>query len=294
MTRLSPLLSFLVALPLMASSALAITVTVPAGTSPESITAAPDGGVILGASRGPFIYRAAKGETVAKLFIDASADGTVTFLGVLADAPAKTLWACEMFPFTAPDGSPSRRSELRGYDLDSGAAKFRWPLPGAVNGCNDFVVGPDKALYVSDTPNGIVYRVKPGASAGEVVISNDRVLKGVDGLAFVKGELYVNNVAANTLWRIPMDASGKAGAPVHIWTDKPIKAPDGMRAMGDKLFLAENRGGNAVLLTIEGDIAHVTVLQSGLGQPTAIEPAGDSVWVNERLHDRALTLPMPK
>jgi hypothetical protein len=35
--------------------------------------------------------------------------------------------------------------------------------------------------------------------------------------------LYVNNVLSNNLYRIPVDASGKAGQPVDIWTDQPLK-----------------------------------------------------------------------
>jgi hypothetical protein len=60
-------------------------------------------------------------------------------------------------------------------------------------------------------------------TAGEVFINN-RALDGIDGLSFLDGVLYVNNVIADTIWRIPMDATGKAGNPVNIWTDQPLKA----------------------------------------------------------------------
>ena len=74
-------------------------------------------------------------------------------------------------------------------------------------------------------------------TGAEMVIQN-RVLDGVDGLAFLGGVLYAINAAANNIYRIPLDASGKAGDPVQIWTDQPIKGPDGMRASGDRLFMA--------------------------------------------------------
>src|ERR1700742_3202785 len=79
----------------VSTAALAITVTADSKAAPESISAAPDGGLILGSSK-PTIYRAAKGESQAKPFIDVSADGNVSFLGVLADGPSNTLWACEL------------------------------------------------------------------------------------------------------------------------------------------------------------------------------------------------------
>lgn len=74
------------------------------------------------------------------------------------------------------------------------------------------------------------------------------------------GVLYANNVTADTVWRISIDASGKAGNPVDIWTDQPIRGPDGMRAARGHLFLAENSNGRASMLTITGDTAHVTVI----------------------------------
>jgi hypothetical protein len=52
----------------------------------------------------------------------------------------------------------------------------------------------------------------------------------VDGITFLGGELYVNNVISNNLYRIRLDEAGKAGAPVQIWPDRPIKRLDGMRA----------------------------------------------------------------
>ena len=32
----------------------------------------------------------------------------------------------------------------------------------------------------------------------------------------------------------------------------------------------------------------------GLTQPTAIEPAGDTLWVGDRAKDKAIAIPMPK
>ena len=217
-------------------AAFAITVTTDAGAGPESITAAPDGGLVLGSAAKPTIYRAAKGETKAKPWIDVSADGAVSFLGVLSDASTNTLWACEIGPRTGR-GMPSP-STLLSFDLTSGAPKTRWKLPGDSILCNDFTIGPDHALYVSDTFNSTIYRVRPDTTVGEVFI-NSRVLDGIDGLTFLDGVLYANNVMADTIWRIPMDASGKAGNPVNIWTDQPLKGPDGMRAAGGHLFVAE-------------------------------------------------------
>ncbi len=276
---------------LLTSPALAATVTVPAKTAPESITAAPNGDLILGSAGSAKIYRAKKGAATAEVFIDAGSEGNVTFLGVLADGPSNTLWACQIGA-SAPNGP--RHTTLRSFDLATGApGKVHWDLPGEQNLCNDFVVGPDKALYVSDTFGSKIWRLAPGAITPEVWLE-DRTLNGIDGITFLGGVMYENNVIFNKIYRVPMDANGKAGRPVDIWTDKPIKGPDGMRAAGNKLFLTENGAGKVDALTIDGDTAHVTVLQQGLATPTAIEPAGDTLWYGERAADRALSMPLPK
>jgi hypothetical protein len=275
---------------LIAPVANALTVSVPEKSQPESITVAPNGDLILGSAGSTKIYRAKKGSEKAEVFIDVSADGGGTFLGVLADASTPMLWACQIFP-TSPGGAP--RSALRGFDLKTGAAKFRWELPGEKNLCNDFVVGPDKALYISDTLGAKIWRLKHGAAAPEM-FSDDRSLYGIDGITFIGDSLYENNVIFNKLYRVPVDAGGNAGKPVDIWMDKPVKGPDGMRAANGKLFLTENGAGKIDMVTVSGDTAAISVLQEGLATPTAIEPAGDTLWYGERAGDRAHSMPLPK
>jgi hypothetical protein len=48
------------------------------------------------------------------------------------------------------------------------------------------------------------------------------------------------------------------------------------------------------MLTIKDDIAHVTVLQTGFKQPTAIEPAGNILWIDDRAADTVTTIPLPR
>jgi len=55
-----------------------------------------------------------------------------------------------------------------------------------------------------------------------------------------------------------------------------------------------NGAGKIDELTINGDIAHVTVLKDGLKTPTAVEPAGDTLWIAERGAGKADSIPMPK
>lgn len=264
-----------------------------AKSQPESLTLGPGGVLIVGSASSPFVYKVRPGSSTAERFIDASAEGPGTFFfGMLADASSNTLWTCQLTP--VPDSAPVRRhTALRSFDLSSGAQKIRWNLPGDDSTCNDFAIGPDKALYITDTANGKIYRLASGASAAELYLAH-RTLMGVDGITFLNGTLYVNNVFFNKLYRIPVDAAGKPEPPVDIWIDQPIKGPDGMRAANGKIYLAENGSGKISVLTIDGDRAGLTVIKEGLKTPTGVEPGGDTLWIAERGAGQAVSIPMPK
>src|SRR3984885_9108902 len=122
-----------------------------AKSQPESLTVAPGGGLIVGSASTPFVYKVRSGSTTAEKFVDASAEGPGTFFfGMLADPSSNTLWTCQLTPI--PDTKPvRRRTALRGFDLSTAAPKVRWVLPGDNTTCNDFSIGPDKALYITDT-----------------------------------------------------------------------------------------------------------------------------------------------
>ena len=137
------------------------------------------------------------------------------FFGMLADVATNTLWTCQLTPVQGVT-PVKHHTALRGFDLSTGAQKLRWDLPGDDSTCNDFSVGPDKALYITDTANGKIYRLPAGTSTAELYLEH-RTLMGVDGITFLNGMLYVNNVIFNKLYRIPVDANGKPGPPVDIW-----------------------------------------------------------------------------
>jgi sugar lactone lactonase YvrE len=260
-------------------------------SQPESLTVAPGGVLIVGSASTPFVYKVKAGASTAEKFVDASAEGPGTFFfGMLADASSNTLWTCQLTP--VPNTTPKQRhTALRSFDLSTGAPKIRWNLPGDNSTCNDFSIGPDKALYITDTGNAKIYKLAAGASTAELFLEHPS-LKGIDGITFLKGTLYVNNVATSKLYRIPVDAN-KAGSPVEIELDQPIKGPDGMRAANGKIFVAENGSGKISAITLNGDKGSVTVLKDGLKTPTAVEPAGDTIWIAERGAGKAVSIPMP-
>jgi hypothetical protein len=260
-------------------------------SQPESMAAAPDGTLIVGSASSPYVYKVKPGSTTPEVFIDASAEGAGTFFfGQLVDGD--TVWSCMLTPIAGVT-PVARHTSLIGSDLRTGKRKLRWDLPGANTTCNDFAVGPDKALYISDTANAKIYRLAPGAQSAELWLDN-RLVTGIDGLTFLNGVLYYNSVFFNNLYRVPVDAQGKAGTPVQIWMDAPVKGIDGMRIANGKIVQAENGSGKIHALTINGDTAHVTVLKEGLKQPTGMEPGRGELWIAERAAGRIVSIPLPQ
>jgi hypothetical protein len=171
---------------------------VDAKSQPESLTVAPGGILFVGSASTPFVYKVAPGSATAEKFVDASAEGPGTFFfGMLADASTNTLWTCQLTPVPGSK-PPQRHTALRGFDLSTGAQKLRWNLPGDSSVCNDSSVGPDKALYITDTINSKIYKLPAGGSNAELFLE-DRALYGIDGITFLDGTLYVNNVFSNNL-----------------------------------------------------------------------------------------------
>lgn len=262
------------------------------GIFPESITSTPEGAVIFGSSAKPVIYRAAPGAATAEPWIHLSGDGMAATNGVLADPASKTLWACVREPVAspvpapaqapgAPPAMPPQHSFLRGFDLTTGAVKVNYPLVGATNGCNDISIAPDRAIFVTDSANARLQRLAPGGKALEVWLEDKQDLDGVDGVDFMDGKLYVNNVRTGHIYRIPVTSDGKPGTPVDIPLSQPLSGPDGMRSADGHMYVAENRGGQVSELIFTGDTASVRVLKTGYQSPTAVAPTGDTLWIGE-------------
>lgn len=246
---------------------------------PESMTATSAGDLIIGSSGRGAIYRAKAGASTATVWIDPKVSGIAALLGVYADEPTRTLYACSAALGAAPDKADSL-SALRAFDLVTGAAKASYPMPGGAKAlCNDIATTRDGTAYVSETLGGRVLRLKRGAPALEVWIQDER-LKGVDGIAIGgDGAVYVNTVTTGHMFRIPIAADGSAGQITQLMPSAPLAGPDGLRSLGGLRFLqAENRAGNIEVVTVSGDQATITPIKTGEAGLTSAAVARGVVW----------------
>lgn len=110
---------------------------------------------------------------------------------------------------------PDRRCEVPAGKSDCGVLKF---IDASAEGPGTFFFG-----MLSDASTRLV-RCGKSTSCRRVLPLQSyswsvNRFKGIDGITFLDGTLYVNNAISNHLYRIPVDASGKAGelvASTHI------------------------------------------------------------------------------
>jgi hypothetical protein len=126
----------------IAPAAYAVTVSVPVKSQPESITVAANGDLMLGSAGSTKIYRAKKGSDKAEVFIDVSADGAGTFLGVLdklyrvpMDASGNAgkpvdIWMDK--PVKGPDGMRAANGKLFLAENGAGKIDIRCRCPNSV------------------------------------------------------------------------------------------------------------------------------------------------------------------
>ena len=64
------------------------------------------------------------------------------------------------------------------------------------------------------------------------------------------------------------------------------------KVVASSCFRADQNGsGKISVITVNGDKASVAVIKEGLKTQTAVEPAGDTIWVAERGAGKAVSIP---
>ena len=232
------------------------------GAQAESIAATPDGGLIIGTVGGT-VYKMAPGANELTEFVTGLQGFT---LGVYVNDG--TAYVCN-------------GAALRSYDWNTGEAGAVYDFPGGTGFCNDIAFSPDGTMFVSDTGNGRVLALVDGddGPALQTVVQSTGIA-GVDGLAFVDGTLYVNDVRANKMIRIDLDGTTMTGFTV-LNTSQDVMGPDGMRTTdnGDGVWQADNATQEIVHVTFDGDNANVEVVGNGFPAATGMAQIGNTLYV---------------
>src|ERR1700677_977633 len=249
---------------------------------PESLGASRDGTLYIGSWKG-IVYRVHPGEALATPWIKPSSEkGLLTILGVLPDDRAGWVWVCSV-PAPTRDPPAPGISALMAFDMNTGEQKLNLPFPAPASVCNDITLAKDGSAYISDTPNGRIFRVRSRGKSLEL-FAQDEQLTGIDGIVFSgEGTLYANSVTSNRLWRIAIDRSGHVGAITQLTPSQPLKGADGFRLIrGNAFLLAENAAGRLDEVHISGARPTITVIKEGLDTPTSAIAVGRTIYGVER------------
>ena len=247
---------------------------------PESVTAALNGALFVSSLTTGEIVRLAPGSHRQTTFVDA--DVNVGTAGVMVDRDRNVLWAC------AVDLSGQTPSELRAFDLRTGATKASYAMPiGGV--CADITLAQGD-LYVTDTLGNRILRLTTpdprSANGGSLTVWSDDPLltagvgfPGINGIAFDGHRtLYTTNYSTGELFAVRIGSSGAAEPAVPILLDAPLTNPDGIRWRDGYLYIADNVQG---LLRVDPRTGTTTVIDAGLDQPSSLVFVGDNAWITE-------------
>jgi sugar lactone lactonase YvrE len=245
---------------------------------PESITLAPGGSLFVSSLVTGEIVRFSPGASEPTTFV--ADDVNVGTAGVMADPDRHVLWAC------AVDLSFQTASELRAFDLRTGALEAAYPMPdGGV--CADIALAKGD-VYVTDTLMRRSLRITTdrGTAAGGtlVVWSADPLLAGgaflkIGGIAFDgRRTLYTANYGTGELFALGIAPDGSAQPAEPIVLDTPMTNPDGIRWHGGYLYVAENPNG---LSRVDPRAGTRTLIDGSLDQPTSLTFLGGDIWITE-------------
>jgi hypothetical protein len=175
----------------------------PAGASEPAFTLpwrdfVPEG-IARDPASGAFFVSGVHGRRVERVESDGRtrtvAEGPWSALGLAIDPARRILWigTAAMRETAGVDSTDIGRGAVIGVDLDSGrcVAELALPDDGSDHVPGDLSIGPDGSLYVSDGAAGVLWVLRPGSEALEV-------LTGADTLVSPQGS--AQSADGRTLW----------------------------------------------------------------------------------------------
>lgn len=197
-------------------------------TGTHGIAIGPDGTLYY--SQDGAVGRVAPGESVNNAWVDLPGTGATT--GLALDAKASTLYVA----------SPSNAA-IYAIDLSAAAPSATLLYTGA-QAPDGLTVGPDGAVYYSDSGEGRVYRVDPGSGARAEVTATP--LPMAKGILFESATslLVVGYDNGGGLWRLTLDAQSTETGRKLLYFMGTLPHPDGIGrdSLGRVWYTADGLG----------------------------------------------------
>jgi hypothetical protein len=254
-----PVLPFRVLSMPLAGGPIADSVELPGDYYPEGVTTSRDGTLYVGSIALGVVSKVAPDSTKAEPVVT-KAGTRRGVIGLTVDETRGLLWFCDSDP-TLPDAE--KAGELVGVKLADASEVARHELPktsATAPFCNDVIVSPDGALWITDSAVGRLLRVAPehaldGTPAETWLAAGplgppESGGHGVNGLEWLDGTLVVSNVGRGTLTALdPASTEADRGArPIALTKDgqpETLCSPDGLARLpgsNDEIVVVENGG----------------------------------------------------
>lgn len=266
--------------PVMPATQAEARLALPVGLAyPNGIAAAPEGTLFVGGVTDGAIYRRDP-QGAWSVFGD-GADERWSVASLRLDPAADILWG------TAPDvtatfvGGPARPHRIFAIDARTGAPLILADVPEG-GFANDLALGPDGAVYVSDSRLGRVWHIDRSTQRFTVHAEDPRWREGAlgpAGLAVLPGgDLVIGLFSRGEIVRVT--GSGRAAVIGTVPLQVSLRHPDGMVAHGlRRILLVEGAAGR--LRCLDLTTGALTTLAEGLAGPVNLTRSGSDVLVTE-------------
>lgn len=208
-------------------------IALPANFFPEGITTTAGGRLFVGSVSTGNIYTVDPGGTEANLFSEDLAPSTI---GMTVGNDNASLWICSTNTAATPQAGI-----VIGMAIADRARLATHVLPAGDTGsfCNDLVMSPDGALWVTESINGRIYRIAPDQlytdNSADVWLE-DELLRapmaggfGTNGITLLSGRLYTVVTDRGQMFAIDPALTAPTGADLKpIELGSALVRPDGI------------------------------------------------------------------
>ncbi|MFI6935151.1 SMP-30/gluconolactonase/LRE family protein [Streptomyces sp. NPDC050287] len=265
-----------------------------AGEIPENITANPDGSVTLSMLGSCAVCQRTHGPELMRM--DASGNRTVLATGQVGEAISGNARGSDGTVYYAL-WAPGNADRNGVYKLLADGTPQRVAALPADSGPNGLAVDPTgRTLYIADSLKGIIWSAP--ASGGPVTpwltdaalapVPTEALPIGANGLRFHNGALWISNFNKGTLLRVPVTATGTAGAIRQVAGGLPnIDDLSFLTPFSDVVFAAQNGSSSnngpdrVVVIYPNGTYKPVLTSTDGLASPSATAVRGDRLYITD-------------